>query len=268
MIYWLKSLGNANRPTEWYLLAAALLLVGIWEVFLPKRALRGALAARLGSHATLHLLGGLLTYLLIPVSGLAFALACERTTWGLAIAQLLPWWLRFAAGILVLDLGRYWSHYAFHAIRPLWRIHAIHHSDIEFDMTTGIRHHPLELPLTSLADFAVIALCAVPPTAVFLLSCAGVMHAFFSHANAALPKRFERCLRLFLITPEFHEIHHSIGFAEQNANLGNILPWWDHLFGTAIEPAPERSLRFGLDEAQTQQRLNVGRLLTHPFRTE
>ena len=145
------------------------------------------------------------------------------------------WAIRFFGGILILDLVRYAAHFAFHAIAPLWRVHAIHHSDVDFDITTGLRHHPLEVLLMAGAEFAAIALFAIPASAVFVLSCIVIAHALFSHANASLPPAVERILRLVIVTPQFHEVHHSIDLSEQKANLGNVFPWWDRLFGQQLK---------------------------------
>jgi sterol desaturase/sphingolipid hydroxylase (fatty acid hydroxylase superfamily) len=133
----------------------------------------------------------------------------------------------FFGGILILDLVRYAGHFAFHAITPLWRVHAIHHSDVDFDITTGLRHHPLEVLPMAGAEFAAITLFGIPASAVFVLACIVIAHALFSHANASLPPAVERILRLVIVAPQFHEVHHAIDLREQKANRGNVFPWWD-----------------------------------------
>ncbi|MFZ1007581.1 MAG: sterol desaturase family protein [Candidatus Sulfotelmatobacter sp.] len=263
---WLRGLAEGHHPWEWYLLAGALLLFGFWEIFVPKRSVRSSLSSRMGSHVTLFFLAVGLSFIVLPLPGVAFALAMQKSPWGMGIAAVLPWPIRFFGGILILDLVRYAAHFAFHAIAPLWRVHAIHHSDVDFDMTTGLRHHPLEVLLMAGAEFAAIALFAIPASAVFVLSCIVIAHALFSHANASLPPAVERILRLVIVTPQFHEVHHSIDLREQKANLGNVFPWWDRLFGTAIEESRlGSSLRFGLDESQRSPHLNVVRILVDPF---
>jgi sterol desaturase/sphingolipid hydroxylase (fatty acid hydroxylase superfamily) len=263
---WLQGLAEGHHLSEWYMLAGALFLLGLWEILRPKRPVVSPLSSRLGSHLALFFLAVGLSFVLIPLPGAAFALAMEKSRWGLAVAAILPWPVRFFAGILALDLVRYAAHFAFHAVGPLWRIHSIHHSDVDFDITTGLRHHPLEVILMAAAEFAAIALFAIPPSAVFVLSCVVIAHALFSHANISLPPALDRVLRMVIITPQFHEVHHSIDFNEQTANLGNVSPWWDRLFGTAIEESRfGSSLRFGLDESQRSPHLNVLRLLADPF---
>ena len=263
---WLRGLAESHHPWEWYLLAGALLLFGFWEIFVPKRSLRSSLSSRIGSHVTLFFLAVGLSFLVLPLPGVAFALAMQNSAWGVGITAVLPWPIRFLGGILILDLVRYAAHFAFHAIAPLWRIHSVHHSDVDFDITTGLRHHPLEVLLMAGAEFAAIALFAIPASAVFVLSCIVIAHALFSHANASLAPAVERILRLVIVTPQFHEVHHSIDMREQKANLGNVFPWWDRLFGTAIEESRlGSSLRFGLDESQRSPHLNVVRLLVDPF---
>jgi sterol desaturase/sphingolipid hydroxylase (fatty acid hydroxylase superfamily) len=263
---WLRGLAEGHHLSEWYLLAGALLWFGLWEIFVPNRPAGSALSSRIGSHLTLFLLAAGLSFLIIPLPGVAFALAIQKSRWGIAIANVLPWPLRFFAGILMLDFVRYVAHFAFHTIGPLWRVHAIHHSDVDFDITTGLRHHPLEVVIMAGAEFAAIALFVIPASSVFVLSCVVIAHALFSHANVSLPPALERILRRVIVTPQFHEVHHSIDLSEQKANLGNVFPWWDRLFGTAIEESRlGSSLRFGLDESQRSPHLNVLRILVDPF---
>ena len=264
---WLRGLAESHQPWEWYLLAGALLLFGLWEIFVPRRTIRSGLSSRIGSHVTLFFLAVGLSFIVLPLPGVAFALAMQKSPWATWIAGVLPWPIRFFAGILVLDLVRYAAHFAFHAIGPLWRVHAIHHSDVDFDITTGLRHHPLEVLLMAGAEFAAIGLLAIPPSAVFVLSCIVIVHALFSHANLSLAPAVERILRLVIVTPQFHEVHHSVELKEQKSNLGNVFPCWDRLFGTAIEESRlGSSLRFGLDESQRSPHLNIVRLLVDPFR--
>ena len=153
---WLRGLAEGHHPWEWYLLAGALLLFGFWEIFVPKRSVRSSLPSRIGSHVTLFFLTVGLSFLVLPLPGVAFALAIQKSPWGMAIATVLPWPIRFLGGVLILDLVRYAAHFAFHSIAPLWRVHAVHHSDVDFDMTTGLRHHPLEVLLMAGAEFAAI----------------------------------------------------------------------------------------------------------------
>lgn len=263
---WLRGLAEGRHLSEWYLLAAALLLFGLLEIFLPKRPIAGALSSRIGSHFSLFLFAAGLSFIVLPLPGVAFALAMQKSSWGMRVAAVLPWPLRFVAGILILDLVRYVAHFAFHAIGPLWRIHAIHHSDVDFDITTGLRHHPLEVLLMAGAEFAAIALLAIPPSSVFVLSCIVIAHSLFLHANLSLPPALERILRVVIVTPQFHEVHHSIELNEQKSNLGNVFPWWDRLFGTAVEESKLGSeLRFGLNESQRSPHLNLLHLLIDPF---
>jgi sterol desaturase/sphingolipid hydroxylase (fatty acid hydroxylase superfamily) len=262
---WLKALENGQQASEWYLFAGALLVLGLWEVLLPKRLTRSERPVRMGTHGVLFALT-LVTSSLVPLSGMALAVGVEKSSWGSGIAAFAPWGLRFVVGILAIDLARYAAHYAFHSVSLLWRIHSVHHSDVDFDLTTGVRHHPIEVLLIAAVELGTIALFAVPAAAVFALGCVAIVHSLFSHANVVLPRRLEAVLRLAIITPEFHEIHHSIQEREQRSNLGNVFPWWDRLFGTAVECSQlGTGLRFGLDEGQTEPELNVPRLLVEPF---
>jgi sterol desaturase/sphingolipid hydroxylase (fatty acid hydroxylase superfamily) len=262
---WLISLGQ-NGNFDWYLLAGAILVLGLWEAFLPRRIIQSPLPVRLGSHLTLFLLAFGLSLIVLPLPIFAFAMAMEKTEWGLWVAAHIPWYIRFFASLLILDFVYYAVHIAFHSFGPLWRVHSIHHSDVDFDLTTGLRSHPLEPLLRCAAQFAVIAVVAAPAAVVLFYSWLSVAHSLFAHLNVTLPRKLDQILRFAIITPQFHELHHSIRLAEQKSNYGEIFPWWDRLFGTANEwPTQGTSLRFGLDESQSKPTLNPMRILVNPF---
>jgi sterol desaturase/sphingolipid hydroxylase (fatty acid hydroxylase superfamily) len=268
---WLVDLGKnglsrSGENFNWYLLAGAILVFGLWEAFLPRRIIQSPLPLRLGSHLTLFLLAFGLSLIVLPSPIFAFALAMEKTRWGLWVATRIPWYVRFFASLLILDFVYYAVHIAFHSFGPLWRVHSIHHSDVDFDLTTGFRAHPLEPLMRTAAQFAVVAVVAAPAPAILVYSWVSVAHSLFAHLNVTLPRRLDRVLHFAIVTPQFHEVHHSIDLAEQKSNYGEIFPWWDRLFGTANEPPRDgASLRFGLDKWQSKPRLNPVRILVSPF---
>ena len=134
--------------------------------------------------------------------------------------------------VLALDLAIYLQHVMFHAVPLLWRLHRVHHADLDFDVTTGTRFHPFEIMLSLAIKAAAIFLIGAPVLAVLIFEIALNLTAMFTHSNIRMPKRADAVLRWFAVTPDMHRVHHSIYGDETNRNFGFNLPWWDHLFGT------------------------------------
>jgi sterol desaturase/sphingolipid hydroxylase (fatty acid hydroxylase superfamily) len=170
--------------------------------------------------------------------------------------------LRFCCSILC----RYFGHHACHIFTPLWRIHSIHHSDTDFDLSTGFRHHPPEALVFQGMELALIIATASPPAAVLVGEVVGGVQSVLMHANAVCPPAIDRFLRHFFITHSFHLVHHSTDGKEQNANFGSMFPWWDRIFNTCVEqPRPGDAMRIGLEGVPERRALNVWYLLTMPF---
>jgi sterol desaturase/sphingolipid hydroxylase (fatty acid hydroxylase superfamily) len=251
----------------WLLFVATFLAIGLAETFLPRKALRQSTARRWAGNGLLTLTQ-IAVAALFPVGDAAFALLVSRSPYGLLNGSWLPYALRFAVAILLLDLLRYGVHYAFHNIRVLWRIHQVHHSDPDFDLTTGVRNHPGEVLITQAAYLAAVAVLAPPVLAVIAVEFVTGMQNVFSHANMRLPAGLEKLLRPLLITPDVHRIHHSDEFGEQNSNFGFLFPWWDRLFHTyRSEPAlGHEGMGIGLRGFQDRRSMNPLHLLAMPFR--
>jgi len=201
---------------------------------------------------------------------MASAVAMVNSSFGLLSKPWLPFPVRFIFAILLLDLVRYAVHWSYHVVPFLWRVHHVHHSDPDLDVSTGARAHPIEVILTQGANLATVAILAAPPAAVLtteLLSCA---ESFFSHANASLPGWLERPLRWMFVTPDMHRIHHSQEFQEQSKNLGDVFPWWDRLFRTYLEApaAGQDRMLVGLKGFQSDESLDVSFMLLQPFRIQ
>lgn len=150
------------------------------------------------------------------------------------------------ASIVALDLAIYLQHVMFHALPLLWRLHRVHHADPDFDVTTGVRFHPVEILLSMLIRIAVIAVVGAPPLAVLAFEIILNVTAIFNHANVRLSPRLDRNLRWLLVTPDMHRIHHSMDVAEANSNFGFNLPWWDRLFGTYRSTASLPQVRMAI----------------------
>jgi sterol desaturase/sphingolipid hydroxylase (fatty acid hydroxylase superfamily) len=263
----------------WWLFVAAFVLVALGETFRPRRALtkpngrrwagNGLLAlTHLGVYA-IYTLGATLVAALVSKSPYGLLNSPRTPHFGLLNGPRTPFALRFVIAVILLDLLRYGVHYLFHRIPVLWRIHQVHHSDPDFDLTTGVRNHPGEVFLIQGASLAAVALIAPPPLAVVVVGFATAMQNFFSHANLNLPGWIEAPLRYFLITPDVHRIHHSDQYEEQNTNFGFLFPWWDRLFRTyCAAPALEHDrMGIGLLGFQDDRSMNPLHLLALPFRT-
>jgi sterol desaturase/sphingolipid hydroxylase (fatty acid hydroxylase superfamily) len=156
----------------------------------------------------------------------------------------------------------------FHAVPALWRLHRVHHADLDFDVTTGARFHPIEILLSTLIKMAAVAAIGAPAVAVLVFEVLLNATAMFNHANGRLPVAFDRWLRLLVVTPDMHRVHHSIVYNETNSNFGFNLPWWDRVFGTyrAQPAAGHEAMTIGVDAFRTPADLRLDRLLVQPFR--
>ncbi|MEZ5355923.1 MAG: sterol desaturase family protein [Bryobacteraceae bacterium] len=223
---------------------AIFLALAVWESWQPRRALTEPTARRWVYHGVLYAVTVILYALAVRTSPVLVALAVEAKPWGLLNREWIPWPARFAAGILVLDLVHYATHRLFHTFGALWRIHEVHHSDVDYDVSTAVRFHPVEVAATSAIYLAVIALMAPPAVAVFTAELHTTVVNLLSHANVSLPWPVERAVRLVLITPDLHRIHHSTDIVDQNRNFGQSLVWWDRLLGTYSGQTRSRQGKF------------------------
>ncbi len=265
MSWWSSSAANES-VFFWRIIAAGFLAIGLWEILAPSRSLSRPLLMRWGSHSALVAIATALTSLILPISLVAAAIAIEKTEYGRFIGSHVPYAVRFVLAVLLLDLCRYLGHYACHVISPLWRVHSIHHSDTDFDLSTGFRHHPLEALFFQVVELALILATASPPAAILIGEMASGLQSILMHANAVCPPALDRFLRHFFITPSFHRVHHSSEMKEQNANFGILFPWWDRVFNTCIEhPGLGDAMQIGLQGVPERRALNVWYLLAMPF---
>ncbi len=260
-------LTSHEASITWWLFVAAFVLVALGETFRPRRSLAMPNARRWAGNGLLALthIG---VHTIYPLGATMVAVLVSKSAYGLLNGPRMPFALRFTVAVLLLDLMRYAVHCLFHRIPVLWRIHQVHHSDPDFDLTTGVRNHPGEVFLVQGAYLAAVALIAPPPIAVLTVGFATGMQNLFSHANMHLPGWIDAPLRYLLITPDVHRIHHSDQFDEQNTNFGFLFPWWDRLFHTySSAPALEHDqMGIGLQGFQDNRSMNPLDLLIMPFR--
>ena len=192
----------------------------------------------------------------------------EAGGWGLFNALDLPLWLAALLSILLLDLVIYFQHVLFHAVPGLWRLHRMHHADLEFDVTTGLRFHPVEIVLSMVIKLAAVAALGAPAVAVLLFEVVLNATALFNHANIRLPAGVDRVLRWVIVTPDMHRVHHSVIPVETNSNFGFNLPWWDRLLGTyrAQPQAGHAGMTIGIEQFRTRRDLWLDRMLVQPLR--
>ena len=246
---------------------AVFAVMALWELAAPRRA---PVARRERWRGTLALLAGdvVVIRVLAPGAAVGVALAAEAGGWGLIPALGMPAWLALPAAVVLLDLAIYIQHVSFHAIPALWRLHRVHHADTEVDVTTGTRFHPVEILLSTAVKCAAVAAIGAPAVAVLAFEVLLNATAVFNHANVNIPARVDALLRLAVVTPDMHRVHHSIGYNESCSNFGFNLPWWDRLFGTyRAQPAiAHRDMVLGVDAFRGPGESGLGRLLLQPLR--
>jgi sterol desaturase/sphingolipid hydroxylase (fatty acid hydroxylase superfamily) len=244
-------------------------LVALAEIIAPRRALTVSKLRRWASNLGIVFLNSALVRLIFPVAAAGFAAFAAAQGWGLFNHLALPYWAGFVASIVLLDLAIYFQHVLFHAVPALWRLHRMHHADLDFDVTTGARFHPLEILLSMLIKFAAIAALGAPAAAVIVFEVLLNATAMFNHANLRLPLALDRVLRLVVVTPDMHRVHHSVEEREANSNFGFNLPIWDRLFGTyrAQPAAGHEQMTIGLREPREAKRASdLPGMLMLPFR--
>lgn len=219
--------------------------LALWEWVAPARASRLSRALRWRANLGLAVLNTALLRVVLPGSALAFAALAAEGGWGLLNRYAVPDWAAVGSGVLLLDLVIYLQHVLFHSVPALARLHAVHHADPDFDLTTGIRFHPLEIALSTAIKFAAIAALGAPVLAVLAFEVLLNATAMFNHANVSLPAWLEPLVRRVLVTPDMHRTHHSVIEAERNSNYGFCLSIWDRMLGT-YTPAPHGELDIGL----------------------
>jgi sterol desaturase/sphingolipid hydroxylase (fatty acid hydroxylase superfamily) len=242
--------------------------MALWEVLAPRRPWAVGRTPRWPSNLGVLVVDALVVRLLIPTAAVGVALLAA--THGFGLFHLLGWpgWLAGMLGFVVLDLVIYGQHVVFHKVPWLWRLHRMHHADLDIDVTTGVRFHPIEILLSMLIKIATVALFGIPAGAVVAFEVVLNATSMFNHSNAAMPAWLDRVVRLLVVTPDMHRVHHSVVRAETDSNFGFNLPWWDRLFGTyRAEPsAGHDGITIGLPIFRDRRELRLDRLLTQPFR--
>jgi len=209
-----------------------LALMAAWETLAPRRALSVSKARRWASNLGIVFLNSALLRIIFPATAVTVAVLAQERGWGLLNQHDVPFALAVVASVVALDLAIYLQHVMFHAVPALWRLHRMHHADLDFDVTTGARFHPIEILVSMLIKMAAIMVIGPPAVAVMVFEVLLNATAMFNHANVRLPAAADRLLRLLVVTPDMHRVHHSVEEHETNSNFGFNLSLWDRLFRT------------------------------------
>lgn len=246
------------------------ILIGMaaWELAAPQRRVEIPRLVRWSNNLGLVALDAVLVRFLFPVVAVGLAVIAQENGWGLLNQLSIPTWIVTILAVLALDFAIYLQHVLFHAVPALWRLHRVHHADLEFDVTTGVRFHPFEIVISMAIKLLLIL--ALGPSAIAVLIFEILLNgtSLFNHSNVRLPSRLDATLRLFIVTPDMHRVHHSILPSETNSNFGFNLPWWDWILGTylAQPSAGHIGMTIGIEQFRTGRDLWLDRLLFLPFR--
>lgn len=246
---------------------SVLVAMAAWEVVAPRRERQLTRLERWPHNIGIVVLNTLLVRVLFPTAAVGMAVYVESRGWGLLNGSTLSHWILVPVCVLVLDFAIYLQHVMFHAVPLLWRFHRMHHADLDFDVTTGARFHPVEIILSMLIKFAVIIVLGPPALAVFLFEVILNATSMFNHSNVRIALPVDGVLRWLVVTPDMHRVHHSVDENETNSNFGFNLPWWDRLLGTyRSQPAAgHHGMTIGVRQLQNGCPMGLWGLLKLPF---
>ena len=246
-----------------------LAVMALWEILAPRRGLSRSKAVRWTANLGIVALNTVLLRLIFPATAVGLAALAAERGWGLLNAIALPYELAVLCSVVLLDFAIYLQHVLFHAVPVLWRLHRMHHADQDFDVTTGARFHPIEIVLSMVLKLAVVVALGPPVLGVLIFEVLLNGTAMFNHANARLPLGADRVLRLLVVTPDMHRVHHSVTPEEANSNFGFNLPWWDRLLGTyRAQPAQgHEAMTIGIDQFREAADQQLHNMLVQPFRS-
>jgi len=240
-------------------------VVAAWESISPRRKPITSKISRWFSNISITLIGTVIVRTLFPV--LAVTLAANGTSSGVLNQVTFPYALKVLFGVLALDLIIYGQHVLFHSIPLLWRLHMMHHADLDIDVTTGLRFHPIEVMLSMGIKIGAVVVIGPPVTAIILFEILLNGTSMFNHGNIRMPPGVDRILRLIVVTPDMHRVHHSVVIKETNSNFGFNFPWWDRIFKTYRDQpaAGHEKMTIGLSQFRDAKKLTLPWLLALPF---
>lgn len=241
----------------------------LWETLAPYRLRQQPRFMRWSGNLGILVLGTVLVRLLIPFAPVGAAALAATRGWGLFNILQVPAWTAFAISFLALDLVIYAQHRVMHRLPLLWRLHRMHHTDLELDATTGLRFHPFEITFSLALKIAAILALGAPPVAVMVFEIVLNASSLFNHGNVRMPANLEAALRLMIVTPLMHRVHHSAAPMETDSNFGFNFSWWDRLFASyrAAPAAGYEHMTIGLAAFRDPTDNRLDRLLAQPFKS-
>lgn len=245
------------------------IVMAIWELLAPRRALTVSKTVRWLNNLGLVFFNSLVIRLLFTAAAVGVAVFAQQNAWGIFNLYQVPFWITLIISVVAMDFVIYLQHVMVHAVPALWRLHRVHHADLDYDLTTGARFHTLEIILSMLIKFATIIVLGPPVVAVVIFEVLLNATAMFNHANVRLPLKLDRWLRWIVVTPDMHRVHHSVEADEANSNFGFNLPWWDRLFGTYRDQprAGHEGMTIGIQGYRTPREVSwLPGMLWLPFR--
>ncbi|MCS6287767.1 MAG: sterol desaturase family protein [Nitrospira sp.] len=244
-----------------------LCLMASWEMIAPRRHLTTSKVRRWIANLSVVVLDSIIVRLLFSAGAVGAAMLAADHSWGLLNQVGWQQWIEVTLAVVAMDFVLYVQHVLLHAIPLFWRVHMMHHADLDCDVTTGLRFHPVEVALSMLIKLAAIAVLGPSPLAVLIFEVLLNATSMFNHGNVRMPASVDRVLRWFVVTPDMHRVHHSILPRETNTNFGFNLPWWDRLLGT-YRPQPasgHEGMTLGLEQFRDPTRLTITGILLLPF---
>src|SRR5215475_3434699 len=244
--------------------------MALWEAIAPRRLRSHARIRRWPSNLAVVALNTGLLRILLPGEAIGLALLAEQHHWGVLYPLAISPWAALLISVVALDLAIYLQHVTFHAVPVLWRVHRMHHTDLDFDVTTGSRFHPIEIILSMLIKLGVVAALGASALSVLIFEVLLNATSMFNHGNVRISGKVDRYLRWFVVTPDMHRVHHSILVPETNSNFGFNLPWWDRLLRTYRDQpaAGHEAMTIGIEQFREPAEQRLDRMLTQPFRDE
>jgi sterol desaturase/sphingolipid hydroxylase (fatty acid hydroxylase superfamily) len=245
-----------------------LAIMALWELLAPRRRRDIPRVIRWSNNLALVVIDTIVLRLTFPILAVGLAIMAQERGWGLFNIVEVPAWVAVLASVIILDLVIYLQHVMFHAVPALWRLHRMHHADLDFDVTTGLRFHPIEIVLSMGIKLAMVLVLGPPAVAVLIFEVLLNATAMFNHSNVRLPLGVDKVLRLVMVTPDMHRVHHSILPQETNSNFGFNLPWWDRLLGTyrAQPAAGHDAMTIGIEQFRTPRDQWLDRMLVQPVK--
>ena len=242
-------------------------VMALWEVIAPRRKRAFSRLTRWPSNIGIVVLNTVVMRVVFPTAAVGVALAAEANGWGLFNTFAVPAGLAVVLAVVIMDFAIYLQHVLVHAVPALWRLHRMHHADLDYDVTTGARFHPIEIIISMGLKLTVVGALGAPALAVLIFEVILNATAMFNHGNVRIPKGVDGLLRLIVVTPDMHRVHHSVIPQETNSNFGFSLPWWDRLFGTyTAQPKDGHDgMTIGIEQFREGRDLRLDQMLIQPF---